>query len=99
MTDAPGPFSRDGRRICKGGETILSWHLDAWAGDEPERDEMVALLNRGTHFDEMLAALKAASLALGQAAQGVSVNGRIYEPRGARAGWHAVNATIAKAEE
>ena len=50
--NTPGPFSRDGRHICKDGETILSWHFDARDGDEAERDEMVDLLNKGAHFDE-----------------------------------------------
>ena len=89
MTEAPGPFSRDGRHICEDGKTILSWYFDARAGDEAERDELVGLLNKGTHFDGMMSALNWAAVML-------------EKPRYMRAGpgpcSRAVRAAIAKAQ-
>ena len=51
----PGPFYREGNLIYRSIEQHS--FLSADVLDETERDELVELLNKGTHFEKMLEAL------------------------------------------
>ena len=62
--DTPGPFTgslMDSAGIYRalGPHTVRAARFDDHI-DQAERDELVDLLNKGTHFDGMLAALKLA---------------------------------------
>ena len=55
--DTPGPFQKDGPYIKRGlnerDEAVFMHHTD-----QAEREEFIGLLNKGTHFEGMLEALK-----------------------------------------
>lgn len=61
----PGPYRRDGDvvrlRGCVFAQALLSERMD-----EAERDELVGLLNKGTHFERMLEALETIRDAAGE---------------------------------
>lgn len=58
--DTPGPFYRDGVMVFR--RTGKHQHMFArltTIRDEAEMDEFIGLLNKGTHYNGMLEALKA----------------------------------------
>lgn len=56
--DTPGPFTADDMRhfVLQNGRGVLVFA--AWL-DEAEQEELVGLLNKGTHFNALVDALKA----------------------------------------
>ena len=55
----PGPFYEDGAMICElveGNEDWIALFQDHH--DAPKVDEIIALLNKGTHYDALLAMCK-----------------------------------------
>lgn len=57
----PGPFCRDGPMLFsrKQGSQLMLARLSVYRGEEP-LDELVDLLNKGTHYDGMMTLLKKA---------------------------------------
>lgn len=60
--DAPGPFSRKGGMVFRQYGERDDWGVANLHGalDEAERDELLGLLNKGTHFERLVAAVKSA---------------------------------------
>lgn len=57
----PGPFVQDGDMICDERRSDRQWIAmfdDADTIDDATCEEIIDLLNKGTHFDRLLAALK-----------------------------------------
>ncbi len=64
--DTPGPFYQRGPAICHrnvaAGRSARAMFAEIL--DRAEREELVGLLNKGTHFERMLEALKGMSTLL-----------------------------------
>ena len=85
--DTPGPFTMDDMRhfVLQNGRGVLVFA--AWL-DEAEHEELVGLLNKGTHFERMLEALEEAKRMFAEARGDVVATEAI----------HAWEATIAAAK-
>ena len=81
------------------GWNVTPWH-DLGTGQDvylrAARAVMSSVGDVARERDEILEAAKRARVALGQASQGVWVDGAIHEVRGAREGWGDLRDAIAK---
>lgn len=100
--DTPGPFRLDDKPGFNGSVSVyrdtgeFSHYLGSLSPrlDEAERDELVGLLNKGTHYNALLEALKTAESLLIEAVD--QIHGRIYPEDSGDLQW--IRAVIAKAE-